>query len=122
MRATRLQAALAERAVAFFDRYDYLACPVTQVDPFPIEQEYATEIDGVPMGSYIEWMRSNSRISVLCCPAISVPIGFSAPACRSACSSWRDRSASAPARGRPRARGCTGLADRSPRSRLESRA
>jgi amidase len=78
VRATRLQAAMAERALAFFDRYDYLACPVTQVDPFPIEQEYATEIDGVPMGSYIEWMRSNSRISVTCCPAISVPIGFSA--------------------------------------------
>jgi len=78
VRATRLQAALAERALAFFDRYDYLACPVTQVDPFPIEQEYATAIDGVPMGSYIEWMRSNSRISVTCCPAISVPIGFSA--------------------------------------------
>jgi amidase len=77
-RATRLQAELAERALAFFDRYDYLACPVTQVDPFPVEQEYAAEIDGVPMGSYIEWMRSNSRISVTGCPAISVPAGFSA--------------------------------------------
>jgi amidase len=77
-RATRLQAALAERTLAFFDRYDYLACPVTQVEPFPIEQEYAAEIDGVPMNSYIEWMRSNSRISVTGCPAISVPVGFSA--------------------------------------------
>jgi amidase len=76
-RATRLQAELAERARAFFERYDYLACPVTQVEPFPVEQEYAAEIDGVPMGSYIEWMRSNSRISGMLCPAISVPIGFS---------------------------------------------
>ena len=75
-RATRLQAELAERMRAFFDRHDYLACPVTQVEPFPIEQEYATEIDGVPMGSYIEWMRSNSRISATLCPAISVPVGF----------------------------------------------
>ena len=64
--------------MAFFDRYDYLACPVTQVEPFPVEQEYASEIDGVQMGSYIEWMRSNSRISVTCCPAISLPVGFSA--------------------------------------------
>ena len=78
IRAAQLQAELAERFVAFFDRYDYLACPVTQVDPFPVEQEYAVEVDGVPMGSYIEWMRSNSRISVACCPAISVPVGFSA--------------------------------------------
>ncbi len=77
-RATRLHAELAERALAFFGRYDYLACPVTQVDPFPVEHEYAAEVDGVAMGSYIEWMRSNSRISVLGCPAISVPAGFSA--------------------------------------------
>jgi amidase len=76
-RATLLQAALAERFLAFFDRYDYLACPVTQVEPFALEQEYAEAIDGVRMGSYIEWMRSNSRISAACCPAISVPIGFS---------------------------------------------
>jgi amidase len=76
-RATLLQAALAERVLAFFDRYDYLACPVTQVEPFPVEQEYGEAIDGVRMGSYIEWMRSNSRISAACCPAISVPIGFS---------------------------------------------
>ena len=75
-RATHLQAELAERMRAFFDRYDYLACPVTQVEPFPVEQEYAAEIDGVPMGSYIEWMRSNSRISVTLCPAVSVPVGF----------------------------------------------
>jgi amidase len=76
-RATRLQAELAERVRAFFGRHDYLACPVTQVEPFPVEQEYATEIDGVEMKSYIEWMRSNSRISVMLCPAISVPAGFS---------------------------------------------
>jgi amidase len=75
-RATRLQAELAERMRTFFDHYDYLACPVTQVEPFPVGQEYAAEIDGVAMGSYIEWMRSNSRISATLCPAISVPIGF----------------------------------------------
>ena len=28
------------------------------------------------MGSYIEWMRSCSRITATCCPAISVPVGF----------------------------------------------
>ena len=50
---------------------------MTQVEPFAVEQEYAEAIDGVRMGSYIEWMRSNSRISAACCPAISVPIGFS---------------------------------------------
>jgi amidase len=76
-RATRLQAELAERMRVFFERYDYLACPVTQVEPFAIEQEYPAEVDGHAMGSYIEWMRSNSRISATLCPAISVPVGFS---------------------------------------------
>jgi amidase len=76
--ATSLQASLAERVGAFFDRYDYLACPVTQVEPFPVEQEFPTEVDGVPMASYIEWMRATSRVSVLACPAISIPAGFSA--------------------------------------------
>jgi amidase len=76
--ATRIQAELGERAVAFFDRYDYLACPVTQVEPFQVETEYPAEVAGVAMGSYIEWMRSCSRITVTCCPAISVPVGFTA--------------------------------------------
>jgi amidase len=77
VRATRVQAELAERMRAFFERYDYLACPVTQVEPFPVDQEYVAEVDGSTMSSYIEWMRSNSRISATCFPAISVPIAFS---------------------------------------------
>ena len=36
-------AALWREAYAFFDRgYDVLACPVTQVSPFPVETEYPT--------------------------------------------------------------------------------
>ena len=33
--AARLHAELCDRVGAFFERYDYLACPVTQVEPFP---------------------------------------------------------------------------------------
>ena len=76
--ATRLHAGLNDRAIAFFDRYDYLACPVTQVEPFPVEVEYPAEVAGVRMGSYLEWMRVCSRISVTGCPAISIPAGLSA--------------------------------------------
>lgn len=35
-------------------------------------------IDGRPLASYIEWMRSCYRISATTLPAISVPAGFSA--------------------------------------------
>ncbi len=71
--ATRLHAQIGERVAAFFERFDYLACPVTQVEPFPVDTEYPAEVAGVAMGSYLEWMRSCSRVTVMCCPAVSIP-------------------------------------------------
>ena len=70
--------ALYERMVAFFDRYDVLLAPTTQVLPFPVELEYPTEIGGVPQDNYLEWMRSCTLISATGCPALSVPGGFTA--------------------------------------------
>ncbi len=64
------------RAVEFFDRYDLLIGPVTQVSPFPVDVEYPTEINGVTMDSYVEWMRSCCRITTTGCPAMSLPAGF----------------------------------------------
>ena len=58
------------------DGFDFLACPVTQVEPFPIDVEYPTEIDGTRLETYIDWMRSCSDITVTTHPAISVPAGF----------------------------------------------
>lgn len=77
-RATRLHGALVQRVAQFFERYDALVLPVSQVPPFPIEQPYITEINGTLMGNYIEWMRSCYYISVTGHPAISVPAGFTA--------------------------------------------
>lgn len=74
--AMRLHGALIERMRAFFTRFDALVLPVSQVPPFPIEQPYITEIDGVALGSYLDWMRSCYWISVTLCPAIAVPAGF----------------------------------------------
>jgi amidase len=67
---------LYERMVAFFERYDVLLAPTTQVLPFPVEVEYPTEIAGVPQDNYLEWMRSCTVISATGCPALSVPGGF----------------------------------------------
>ncbi len=74
--AARAWTALLDRVRRFLDRYEYLALPVTQVPPFDVEQPYPTEIDGVPMTTYLDWMRSCSDISVLGLPAIAVPCGF----------------------------------------------
>jgi len=63
--------------LAFFERFDVLALPTTQVEPFPIDVEYPTEINGVAMGDYLEWMTSCCVITSTGCPAISVPAGTS---------------------------------------------
>ena len=67
---------LYERVVAFFDRYDVLLAPTTQVLPFPVEVEYPTEVAGVVQDDYLGWMRSCTLISPTGCPALSVPGGF----------------------------------------------
>ena len=58
------------------ERYNYLVLPVSQVPPFSIRQPYVTEINGIALDSYIDWMRSCYYISVTGLPAISVPCGF----------------------------------------------
>ncbi len=58
------------------DGFEFLACPTTQVQPFKVEVEYPTEINGVKLETYIDWMRSCSDITVTTHPAISVPAGF----------------------------------------------
>ena len=70
-------AALWQETVAFFDRgYDLLAGPVTQLSPFPVEVEYPTEVAGVALSNYIDWMASCWRITVTGCPTMSLPAGF----------------------------------------------
>jgi amidase len=59
-------------------RFDVLAAPAAQVAPFPIEQEYPTEVAGVAMPHYLGWMRACSRITVSAHPVAAVPAGFTA--------------------------------------------
>ena len=58
------------------DGYDVLAAPVTAVPAFDVETEYPTEVAGVPMGTYLEWFRTCSRITVTAHPSVAVPAGF----------------------------------------------
>jgi amidase len=74
--ATTAHAALIERIRGFFERYDVLALPTCQVVPFDVEVDWPRHVDGVPMQTYIDWMRSCSDITVTGCPAISMPSGF----------------------------------------------
>ena len=75
-RANRLRAQLFQTMKTFMDRYEFLVVPVNQVPPFSVEMEYRTEIAGVPMETYIDWMKSCYFITITGHPAISVPCGF----------------------------------------------
>jgi amidase len=68
--------ALYHRVRQFMERHDFLVLPVTQVPPFDVTQGYVTEIEGVRLPTYIDWMRVCSDITVTGLPAISVPCGF----------------------------------------------
>jgi amidase len=65
-----------DRMRAFFETYDVLALPVSQVPPFSADEEYPATINGEPQATYLDWMRSAYLITVTGCPAISVPAGF----------------------------------------------
>jgi amidase len=75
-RAQALQTELYHRARLFFERFDALVLPVSQVPPFDAALEYPTEVDGVAQDTYLDWMRSAYLVSALGHPALAVPAGF----------------------------------------------
>ncbi len=75
-RAVAAQTATVESMRTLLCHHDAVALPTVQVAPFSVADEWVRQIDGVAMGSYLEWMRSCSRITVTGHPAISVPGGF----------------------------------------------
>jgi amidase len=76
--AMSLRTAIVQRMIAFFEDFDALVLPVSQVAPFPLEVDWVREIEGHSMEHYVAWQRSCSRITVTSHPAISVPAGFTA--------------------------------------------
>jgi amidase len=67
---------LYHRMRRFMERYEFFVLPTVQVPPFTVDVPYPTEIDGAPMETYIDWMKSCYYISIVGNPAISVPCGF----------------------------------------------
>ncbi len=75
-RAERGRTELYHRVRTFMEDYEFLVAPVSQVPPFDVKQRYVTEINGMEMGTYIDWMKSCYYVTVTGLPAISVPCGF----------------------------------------------
>ena len=76
-RAELKRTELYHRARRFMEEYAFLLAPVAQVLPFDVDRPYVTEIEGQPMHTYLDWMRSCYFITATGLPAISVPCGFS---------------------------------------------
>ena len=77
-RAEAQRVAMTARTLAFFKTYDLLLAPATIVAPFPVENRYVAECAGKKFDNYVEWLGIVYAITLACCPALSLPCGFTA--------------------------------------------
>jgi amidase len=77
-RAEAQRVTLAARMLAFFETYDLLLTPATIVAAFSVEQRYLAECAGENFDNYGTWLASAYAITTACCPALSLPCGFTA--------------------------------------------
>ena len=74
--AERVRWHLSERMAKFFGNHDLLICPSASIEPFPVEQRFVSEIDGVPCETYIDWFAITFALTLTACPILSIPCGF----------------------------------------------
>ena len=77
-RAEGQRVAMTARTLEFFKTYDLLLTPATIVAPFPLENRYVAECAGKKFDNYVEWLAIVYAITLACCPALSLPCGFTA--------------------------------------------
>jgi len=77
-RAEAQRVAMTVRALKFFETYDLLLAPATIVAPFPVEERYVAECAGTKFDNYVQWLGIVYAITLVCCPALSLPCGFTA--------------------------------------------
>ncbi|TPQ32254.1 amidase [Bradyrhizobium guangdongense] len=77
-RAEAQRVAMTARTVEFFKTYDLLLTPTTIVPPFPIENRYVAECAGKRFENYVEWLGIVYALTLVCCPVLSLPCGFTA--------------------------------------------
>jgi len=75
-RAEAQRLAMTQRALEFFKTYDLLLSPATIVAPFPVENRYVAECAGKKFDNYVQWLGIVYAITLACCPALSLPCGF----------------------------------------------
>jgi amidase len=76
--ALRERGALYQRVATWFEDYDVLACPAAIVAPFDVDMRYVEQVGDHKFANYVDWLYITFAITLTGCPAISVPVGFTA--------------------------------------------
>lgn len=76
MKAEHQRAAMFQRMLAFFKRYDLICAPATIVAAYPVEQRFVAECNGVKFDNYVHWLSIAYVFTLVGCPAISLPAGM----------------------------------------------
>lgn len=75
-RAEAQRAAMVQRMIAFFETHDLLLAPAAIVAAGPIEERYVASCNGHSFENYMQWLAITYAITILGCPALSLPCGF----------------------------------------------
>jgi len=67
---------LFQRTARFFENYDLLLTPATICAAFPVGERYLAECAGHHFETYIDWLAIAYAITLVFCPALSLPCGF----------------------------------------------
>ena len=74
--ARRVQGAITNRLLSYFERHDFLTLPAAVTPPFDHRMRYLEEIGGRKFDTYISWLVITFAITLTGTPAISIPAGF----------------------------------------------
>jgi amidase len=77
-RAQMAHGDLYRRTVSFFTDYDLLICPTAITPPFDAATRHIDQYLGKLFPTYSGWMSLTSAVTLMGCPAISLPCGFTA--------------------------------------------
>ena len=66
-----------ENLLNFIDKNEFLVLPTAPVVANSAEDRFVTDIDGIKMNDYLEWLLLGYVVSLTGCPSISIPCGFS---------------------------------------------
>ncbi|MEK9662285.1 MAG: amidase family protein, partial [Alphaproteobacteria bacterium] len=77
-RAEETRGEIYHRVVEWFGDYDLLACPAAITPPFDVDNRYLERLGDHAFENYVDWLYIVFAITLTSCPAISVPVGFTA--------------------------------------------